>query len=438
LEGPLLYPYQRELAETDDKDLVILSGTGLGKSYLAAAWKWRRRAQMRGSLGITAAPTEKQTLQVFNAMRELCRPLLVPGPRGVNEAPGNRRLRFLNGSEEQFRSWDVPDNLRGPHAHDVLADEGGMLSEKADGILSSRRSATLGPMFYIGNPGPIMGPFWKLCERAQDPANAGRYVFRKWTYRDKLAMLFDARSPFHDPERAKAYKRFIDNERDSREPFEFEMLYEANFASPPDAYFAGWVDKVSTLDADPNPHKGHPYIVGWDYGEDRDFTVGAPLCLTCLTVTDLFRTTREPSTTQKRHIAEYTRHWNEAYAVLETNGPGGPVYDEVEALYPKTQKWWTDETSKRNAIFTLSRLGRNGQIRLAKIPPLQQELKIFRSVRAQTGRWSFSAPDGMHDDCVMALLIAVASAYSGASAYLNLLQKQIDEQDEQRRKALAG
>ena len=434
MEGPDLYPYQRELVELDDRDLVILSGTGLGKSYLAAAWKWRRRSTLHGSLGITAAPTEKQTLPVFNAMRELCRKILVPGVRGVNEAPGNRRLRFLNGSEEQFRSWDVPDNLRGPHAHDVLADEAGMLSEKAAGILSSRRSSTLGPMFYIGNPGPIMGPFWKLCERAQDPANAGRYLYRKWTYRDTLAMLSDPVTLFYDPQKAKTYQRFIDEERSAREPFEFELLYEANFASPPEAYFAKWVDGVSTLAPDPNPHPGHPYILGWDYGEDRDFTVGIPLCMKCWTVTDMFRTTREPSTQQKVEIAEYSKHWNNATAVIECNGPGGPIFDEVEALTGNAQRWWTDETTKRNAIFELSKLGRNAMIRLAPLPPLQEELKMFRSIRKSTGGWKFSAPEGMHDDCVMALLIAVGSALSGATAYLNMIQATIDRQAEEAKK----
>jgi hypothetical protein len=47
----------------------------------------------------------------------------------------------------------------------------------------------------------------------------------------------------------------------------------------------------------------------------------------------------------------------------------------------------------------------NGQIRILNNPVLIGELLSFESKRNASGGFSYSAPDGMNDDCVMSLAI---------------------------------
>lgn len=338
--------------------------------------------------------------------------------RDYRESFGASRIRLINGSVVDFRSWEKPDNLRGPSAHDVVVDEAGMLTAKARGILSSRRSATLGPIRYIGNPGPTFGEFWLLCEQARDPANAGRMALLVWTWRDMLASL--------PPDKAREYEAFIEGERRDLGNL-FPYYYEAEFETPEDTVFGTLPDQITTLARDPAPHPGHEYVVGWDIGGIQDFTVGIPLCTRCWHVHDLIRFRGIDFPRQVEKVIEFTKHFNEARAVIETNGPGRPVFDYVAKAYKKATGLDTTGPSKRDAVVALLGMFQSDRFALAPLPPLQQELKAYQSKRnAITHSWSFSAPKGSHDDTVAALLVAVSYTRTGPAGFLSAMREEIE------------
>ncbi len=323
----------------------------------------------------------------------------------------------------------------------MVVDEAGMLDAATRAILSTRRSATLGPIRYIGNPGPVLGEFWNLCQQAQDEDNAGRFAFVKWTWRDRYLALKgehpegDTPATLKDVERAVAYHAFIESEKKDLAPFEFEQAYEAKFATPPTAIFAPWLDDAMTLDADPNPHPGHEYVAGWDVGQVNDWTRGAFLCLTCWHVHHVASIRRVGYPAIEEFIASESARFK-AKAVIEKNGPGGPSIDHVREKYRLTESWWTDSTSKRTAVLTVNRLGSSGQLRLANLPVLRSEMTTFESHQSPTsGAWTFGAVKGAHDDAVMALVIAVGSATSGGTGYIQMLKRQIEKAEQAKRDA---
>jgi hypothetical protein len=62
--------------------------------------------------------------------------------------------------------------------------------------------------------------------------------------------------------------------------------------------------------------------------------------------------------------------------------------------------------TKQGIIQNLQAAFQNGQILVLDEPVLIGELLSFESKRNASGGFSYSAPDGMHDDCVMSLAIA--------------------------------
>lgn len=346
-----------------------------------------------------------------------------------------KRIYLLNGSRIEFRSWEKREYLRGRTVDAMVVDEAGLLDSASRAILSTRRAATLGPVRYIGNPGPTLGEFWNLCQQSQDVENVGKMRFFRWTWQDRYLALNgthpagDTPASLLDVARAEEYRAFIESERRALSTFEFEQAYEAKFPTPPGALFAQWLDGAMILSPDPNPHPGHAYVSGWDVGQTNDWTRGAFLCVTCWQIHHVSSIRREPYPAIEDFIVRECERFNGAAAVIETNGPGAPVFDHVVERYKNAQKWYTDGTNKRSAVLQVNRLGSGGELKLAEIPFLRAEMTVFCSQQSKTtGAWSFAAPKGAHDDSVLALLIAVGTATSGASGYLLMLQKQIEKQ----------
>jgi len=95
--------------------------------------------------------------------------------------------------------------------------------------ISTRRAASLGPLWWIGNPGLVAGPFRRVCARAEE-----RGELHKWNWETMYRWLLTA-----NPSRAEEYRLFIERERQSIPDFDFRRLYEAEWTEDEAAVFRG-------------------------------------------------------------------------------------------------------------------------------------------------------------------------------------------------------
>lgn len=434
---PPLFPFQERFLTRAELELVVISATQIGKTFACAcwllAWLWVHPRR----LGWWVAPTLEQAREGYNTLIELNELSINACGRSfiARAVESKMRIYLTNGSRVECRSWEKRENLRGRTVDAMVVDEAGLLDAASRAILSTRRSATLGPIRYIGNPGPVLGEFWNLCQQAQDEANAGRMGFIHWSWRDRWMALKGEHpdGPTHesllDLDGAALYLAFIESEKKDHSSFEFAQQYEGEFPTPPGALFAEWVDKAMVLEPDPNPHPDHPYMTGWDIGQQSGWTRGVHLCLKCWAVHWVSGIRGRPYPEMEAFIASESMRFNHSPAIIETNGPGGPVFDHVQQLYDKVQKWWTDNRNKRTSALEINRDGGGGKLKLAKIPVLRSEMMVFKSHQVpSSGTWTFVSPskkDG-HGDSVSGLLIVYGAATSGAEAFLRLLQQEID------------
>lgn len=68
---------------------------------------------------------------------------------------------------------------------------------------------------------------------------------------------------------------------------------------------------------------------------------------------------------------------------------------------------------KTNLIEALALAFEQGQIQILNDPVLVGELLAYESERLPSGLTRYSAPDGLHDDCVSALMLAYAAGAAG-------------------------
>ena len=121
-------------------------------TFACACWLLAQAWEHPGTLNWWCGPTKKQANNGYETMKRIAvsAGILLPGRRGFTDS--KMTLRLINGATIECRSWKIPGNLQGDSVYAVVVDEAGKLSAAARAIISSRRSALLGPARYIGNP----------------------------------------------------------------------------------------------------------------------------------------------------------------------------------------------------------------------------------------------------------------------------------------------
>jgi hypothetical protein len=317
-------------------------------------------------------------------------------------SPGKAQIRMLQGAQIVFKSWERAENLSGPTIYGLVVDEAHLLTTDAWSILRARLSATGGPIRVIGNAGDSEGIFHDICEKASDPDSEASVSFHRWTWLDKLAALGGL-----ETEEGAAYQSIIEDERRAfiGSPYIFRSLYEAEWTANVNAAISPDAVNAATTIQPAGPESGAEYVIWWDIAQSVDFTVGVPIRVRPAprAASAMIRVHRMNYPEVADLIVREHRRWNNARTIIEINGPGKPVLDEVIKRGVPAQPFTTESKNKHAAFVALSRDLTSRDLVLAPLPPLQQEIKSLRSIRNKSGTYSWEAPPGRHDDCAMSL-----------------------------------
>ena len=95
--------------------------------------------------------------------------------------------------------------------------------------------------------------------------------------------------------------------------------------------------------------------------------------------------------------------------LVETNGVGDPIYEELRREWGRTTPFQTTNNSKNNIITKLIADIQNLELELPTkelFPALKEELEAFEYQYSKSGNITYSSPTGLHDDTVMSLALA--------------------------------
>jgi hypothetical protein len=90
---------------------------------------------------------------------------------------------------------------------------------------------------------------------------------------------------------------------------------------------------------------------------------------------------------------------------IEANSIGQGVIDHLRNRGMNVVPFTTTNVTKQAIVTRLQGAFEHGEIRIIPNTILIGELLSFESKRNPSGSFSYSAPEGMHDDCVMSLAI---------------------------------
>ncbi len=151
---------------------------------------------------------------------------------------------------------------------------------------------------------------------------------------------------------------------------------------------------------------GHEYVFGVDWGRVHDYTVIAVLDVTLKALVYLDRFTGIEYAVQVNRLKALYRRFRPHTIVAEANAMGLPLIESLQREGYPVVPFTTTQVTKQNVIDALALAFENREIRILPDDVLIAELQAYQGETMPSGRIRYGAPEGLHDDTVMALALA--------------------------------
>jgi hypothetical protein len=143
-----------------------------------------------------------------------------------------------------------------------------------------------------------------------------------------------------------------------------------------------------------------------DWGKHSDFTVICVVDLNECSLVAMDRFNQIDYTVQVGRLKALYETFLPSMIVAEINSMGDPLAEQLQREGLPVQPFLTTNASKAQAIDALALAFERQTLRILPDPVLIGELQAYEMERLPSGMLRYNAPEGMHDDTVMALALA--------------------------------
>lgn len=384
IELPEPHDAQAQILDHPARFKVVNCGRRFGKTQL-------------GILGIIplaltantawAAPTYKVLMDGWREIKRVTKDLI------ARKDETEKRIEFKTGGSITFWTLDNYESIRGRAYTRFVWDECASTHNGLE-IWSAVIEPTLidyeGDAWFLSTP-KGHNHFWQFYGRGLD---SERYP--DW-------------SSWQMPTTANPYMKPAEIERIKREApaHYFQQEYLAEFLSDNGMVFRG-VEAVATLQP-AEPVRNEQYVMGIDWGRMNDFTAVAVIDSQGRQVY-LDRFNQVSWSLQRDRVLALAERYKPGLVLAEANSIGEPNIEELAKVGLRVRPFQTTSASKQPLIDDLAAAIEKQAITLLDDPVQTAELQSYEMKRTPSGRWQFSAPDGGHDDTVIALALAWRAA----------------------------
>lgn len=291
-----------------------------------------------------------------------------------------KRLNFPNGKYIQFASAEKPQNAEGFRYHRVVLNEAGLILKKPS-LWDNSIEPMTHPKDGIKNKTRLVGTmkgknkFWQLSKlykryhfEAQDSPN--------WT----LEELEEIKSTIpHDVYMQEYLSIALDNAG---------MVFRN---------FSQCIKPIKTTKVD---------VLGVDLAKYQDFTVIAHANSKSKEIIKIDRFNQLDWTFQKNIIYNTWKKAGKPKVIIDSTGIGDAIFDDLKKLNMNITPYKLTNTSKSEIIQKLAVSLENQELFIPNDPLIISELELFGFEVTKAGNVTYSAPQGFHDDIVIAIALA--------------------------------
>jgi hypothetical protein len=388
IQGFTPYKFQEELitsiVQSDEMFHTIIAGRQIGKSLTLINLMLYYVLNNEKTTALWLAPVYAQAVKVLTQITDA-----VGGAPILKEANKSEKVvSFINGSRIYFRSAEKPETIRGLSVDYLFADE-------AQDIQDDAMTKSVLPTLTAAGKKAII---------------AGTPKTRNWFYTFYTKGMDERETDYksyHAPSSVSPYVSidFLEEQKRSLPENIYRQEYLAEFQDSEGAVFSN-IDGSCVLNEWQAP-SGRLYA-GLDVGTKQDYSV---MCIMddLGRVVYMWRDRNLPYNAIVDKVVSLAKTYKPSVLLIETNGVGDPIYEQIRKGYSRAEPFVTTNKSKENMVRRLIGDMEDNALELPSptlFPALYHELQSYQYQMLPSGTIRYSHPSGLHDDAVDALMIA--------------------------------
>ncbi len=298
-------------------------------------------------------------------------------------------ITFPNGSVLQAKGADHPDSLRGPKPLGIAVDEYGEIAKRWG---SKFREAVIEPSIMSSGG-------WVDYAGTPQGNNDFAYILRRDDYFTSLKNVEDTK--IYTAEQIGELRKNVVN---------MDFFGQEYYCRIIEGASSVFKNLENSVDGELEKSiSGEEYVFGIDLARSFDNTVLAGFKLSANHLVYYEKIQNKTWEAQKNLIAGTLNSYNNARAIVDATGMGDSFTEELSrsGLNIMPLKI-ANNLIKRNLIEKLGSYLENKYITIPNIPEIIDELKNYEYKVSSNNNIIYSAPEGKHDDIVMALALAVS------------------------------
>lgn len=384
IEVPEFHDAQQQIVDESKRFNVLACGRRFGKSLLGIGLDIE--PALDGYPVSWFSPTHKMLAEIWRDMSMMLKPVI------SRTAVQEHRLELITGGVVDMWSLDAADSTRGRKYKRAVVDEAAMVpgfKDAWEAVIRPTLTDYEGDAWWLSTPRG-MNYFKQGYDYGQDPLKPD---WASWRFPTSANPYIPANE--------------IEKARQDLPELTFKQEYLAEFLQSEGAVFRNIESNLTAEKSEPSTHAGHRVVQGVDWAQKEDFTVICTFCATCKQELDLDRFNKIEWAFQRGRLRAAYDRWSVTYALAEENSIGSPNIEALQREGMIIAPFTTSSTTKPQLIQSFALALERNEAKWLNIPVATAELVAYEAkISLATGRPTYSAPEGMHDDTVMARALA--------------------------------
>lgn len=394
-------PFKHQMAvhEVCDKHksnsvIVVKSRRQVGKSMMLLNELLRTACVRSESTSICVSPSFQQAKKMYDDLK--CAVISSCAYRRHNDS--ELEIRLKNGSKILFKSAGSADTLRGFTTTKgiLVVDEAAFITDEVFyGILLPMTNVYSSNVILCSTPKFKKGFFYDYYQRG---LNGEKNIYTIDFCEYDTSMLLST-------EQLNEYQRMLPK-------MQFLNEYMGQFMDANSEVFGDFEDLL--IERNTASCTGVQFGVDWGSGTGKDYTAIAIINDSKQMIDIVYFNDKDVKTTIDT-IAQLAEKYKPLKITVEKNSIGQIYFDLLKKKLSNYNvvPFVTDNESKNKIINNLQLLIENKAVRLIDDFELKNELAMYQLEQTRTGKTTYNAQKGCHDDLVIATAIAFYSTITG-------------------------